>query len=95
VTEVSSEKIIIFFGGGLIKKKIPLSRVKEVKVVRNKWIYGWGIRYIINGWMWNIWGLDAVELTFNDKNAVFRIGSKNPEKLKEVIDKQLKKSINT
>lgn len=90
VTEVSSGSIKVHFGTGIIKKQISLDRVKEVKVVRNKWFYGWGIRFIINGWLWNIRGLDAIELTFKDKNSVFRIGSQEPEKLKDAIERQLK-----
>ena len=32
-----------------------------VREVRNRWIQGWGIRKISRGWMYNVWGLDAVE----------------------------------
>ena len=89
VTEIHADKITIYFGSGLIKKTIPFDKIKGVKVVRNKWYYGWGIRFIINGWLWNLWGLDAVELSFKDKNSIFRIGSQEAEKLKSAIERQL------
>ena len=33
-----------------------------ISQVRNKWYYGWGLRGIPGGWMFNVWGLDDVEL---------------------------------
>jgi hypothetical protein len=89
-TEIYSDHIRLSFGIGVISKNIELNRVKSVERVRNKWYYGWGIRFIGKGWLWNIWGLDAVELTFNDKKSVFRIGSQEADILKNRIEQQLK-----
>ena len=88
-TEVFSDQIKVSFGIGLIKKQIELKHVTEVKVVKNSWLMGWGIRYILNGWMWNIWGLKAVELHFSNKKSIFRIGSQDPVILKQKIEDQL------
>ncbi len=85
-TVVYRDRIKLSFGIGIISKNIDLKTVKSVEIVRNKWIYGWGIRYIMNGWMWNIYGLDAIELRFRNKDSIFRIGSQNPKKLKEKIE---------
>ena len=84
-THVNESKITIAFGIGLVRKSIDLSNVQSVESVRNKWYYGWGIRVIPNGWMYNIAGLQAVEIMRKDKNSVFRIGSKHPEVLRKVI----------
>jgi hypothetical protein len=62
------------------RKRIDLTGVREVRAVRNHWIYGWGIRYAPGGWMWNIWGLDAVELHLDERRR-FRIGTDEPEAL--------------
>ena len=88
-TTVYRNRIKLSFGIGMIFKNIDMSKIKNVEVVRNRWFYGWGVRFILNGWMWNIYGLDAVELTFHDKKSIFRIGSQNPKKLKEKIQEQL------
>jgi hypothetical protein len=48
--------------------------------VRNKWYYGWGVRGIPGGWMYNVWGLDAVELELASGKK-FRIGTNEPEEL--------------
>ena len=90
VVKVNSEKIYIAFGSGLIHKTIPFTRIKSVEKVRNKWFYGFGIRLIPGGQMYNVAGLDAVELKLtNGKN--FRIGTDEPDKLLEAISSQTEK----
>ena len=88
-TGVTSSEIKLTFGVGIIKKTILLHEVKAVTVVRNKWFYGWGIRYYGKGWMWNFSGLDAVELEFKNRKMRFRIGSGNAENLKLAIQSNI------
>lgn len=72
------------FGPGLIRHRIQLSEVQRVEPVRNAWWYGWGIRLTPHGWLWNVSGLDAVELTYlNGKK--FRVGTDQPARLVEAI----------
>ena len=68
------------FGPGLIRRTIPLRDIAGFQPVRNKWYYGWGIRLTPHGWMYNIAGLDAVELTLADGRH-FRVGTDEPEAL--------------
>lgn len=91
-TIVNESKITIQFGIGLIRKTINLSDIQSVDSVRNKWYYGWGIRIIPNGWLYNIAGLRAVEVIRKDKNSVLRIGSKHPEILRKVITEGILKN---
>lgn len=92
-TEIAEDSIIISFGIGLIKKRIALSSITSAKVVRNHWMFGWGIRFIGKGWMWNIWGLNAVELNLKGKKSVFRIGSQRPQELCDFINKRLNRNV--
>ena len=55
-----------------------------VTQVRNRWWWGFGIRWTPHGWMWNISGLDAVELTYHNGKK-FRIGTDEPEALLEAL----------
>jgi hypothetical protein len=72
------------FGVGLIRRRIRLEDICEAQIVRNRWWYGWGIRLTPHGWLWNVSGLNAVELTLvNGKK--FRLGTDEPEKLREVL----------
>ena len=79
--------INISYGVGLIQKKISLDQVEAVRVVRNRWYYGLGIKILKNGTLYNIHGLDAVELDIKKQNTIIRIGSGDPQKLKFEIDK--------
>lgn len=82
--EVDSNAVTCWFGLGLIRRKIDLREVRDVQAVRNRWYYGWGVRYIGNGWMFNVSGLDAVELLL-DSGKRFRIGTDQPEALRNAI----------
>jgi hypothetical protein len=52
--------------------------------VTNPWWYGWGIRLIPGGWMWNITGNQAVELKLKS-GRLLRIGTDEPEALETAI----------
>lgn len=65
------------FGFGWPRRTVVLSDITSVGVVRNRWWYGWGIRWVPNGSMYNVWGLDAVELGVGD-GRVFRVGTADP-----------------
>ena len=76
--------ITVRFGLGIIRRTIALADVAECAPVRNSWASGWGIRLIPGGWMWNVAGLDAVELRFKS-GGKFRIGTDDPEGLTAAI----------
>ncbi|MAW60528.1 MAG: hypothetical protein CMJ94_06805 [Planctomycetes bacterium] len=86
--EVTSTTIELRFGLGWVKRSIPLKKVAATEIVRNKWWYGWGIRLTPHGWMWNISGMEAVELLYTDGKC-FRIGTDDPAGLKQAIDARL------
>lgn len=86
---VDNEKIKISFGVGVISKTINIATIKSIEVVKNSWYYGWGIRLIPNGWLYNIGGSQGIELQFIDKKSVIRIGSKDSATLKKEIVKRL------
>jgi len=89
-TKVTLDSISVSFGIGLIKKRTPLSRIKKVDAVRTPWYYGWGIRIIPDGMLYNISGTDGVELRFSDTDRTLRIGSKDSSALKKEIEKRLR-----
>src|SRR5437868_5298880 len=55
---LDDETIAVRFGPGLIGKRIALAEVAACRTVRNEWWYGWGIRWIGAGWLYNVSGLD-------------------------------------
>ena len=88
VVIVADGEVTTTFGIRKPHKEIQLSNVKTVSRVRNTWIQGWGIRKISNGWMYNVWGLGAVELELVSGH-VFRIGTNEPEQLQTAISLNL------
>ena len=88
---ITENKIRLKFWIGLIRKSFLLSEIKSVKIVKNKWYYGWGIRYWFwpKMWIFNISWYDAVEIImYNDK--IYRIWTDDPENLKNEILNSIK-----
>jgi len=65
--------------------------IERCSPVRNKWYYGWGIRRLERGWMYNVSGLDAVEICMKN-GKIYRIGTDEPETLCNFIQERLTKS---
>lgn len=82
--EVGREAVAVRFGLGLVRRLIPLSKVKAVTVVHNPWYYGWGIRYIGGGWLFNVSRTAAVELRL-ETGARFRVGTDAPHELAQAL----------
>jgi len=72
------------YGPGLIRKYIPLATVRGVRTVRTSWWQGWGIRLTSDGWLFNVSGLDAVEVELADGKRI-RIGTDEPQALAAAI----------
>src|SRR5260221_2757796 len=89
-TKIAVDVITVSFGIGLIRRRIEIKRIKSVEQVKNPWYYGWGIKSIPNGMLYNISGSHAVELRFNDTEKVVRIGTKDSTKLKQEIVRRIK-----
>ncbi|MEM6927610.1 MAG: hypothetical protein AAF602_11815, partial [Myxococcota bacterium] len=72
--------LTVRFGPGPLRRRIALDRIAAFGTVVNSPLWGWGIRLVPGGWMWNVSGLQAVELRFHD-GAVFRVGTDEPDAL--------------
>lgn len=82
--EVTDAEIRLRFGPGLIRKGFPLGTIADARAVRNRWYHGWGIRTLPRVWLYNVSGLDAVEIQMTD-GAVHRIGTDEPAALLDAI----------
>ena len=83
-TEVHAGYVQCTFGLGLVRRRVFLRDISVATVVRSSPFYGWGLRWIPNGWLWNVAGLDAVELQLSSGRR-FLIGTDEPEKLAAAI----------
>lgn len=72
--EVSATEVTWYFGPGLWGYSLPRSEIRNVAVVRNSWMNGLGIRVAPGFRLYNVEGLDAVQLRLKD-GTITRIGS--------------------
>ena len=89
-TIVTDEYVKVYFGSGLIQRKIYLSQIIEAKAIQNSFVLGWGIRLGVGFVMWNVSGFQSIELTLKNKNWKFRIGTDKPDELFHAIESAIK-----
>jgi hypothetical protein len=85
---VSNDHVEIRFGIGMIRKQFNVDNIKTATIVKNKWYYGWGIRLTPHGWLYNVSGLDAVEILMHNGKQ-YRIGTDQPNELHNAINSVL------
>ena len=47
------------FGVGLVRKRIPLSRIRHFSRTRTRWYHGWGIHFAPGGMIYNVIAADS------------------------------------
>lgn len=82
--EIDATHLTFRFGIGLIRQRIPLAEIVAVKPVRNTWLYGWGIHRTPHGWLYNVSGWEAVEITLVTGKR-FRLGTDEPQRLARML----------
>ena len=85
---VDDTDVVAQFGIGLIRIRIPLADVRSFEAVRSPWYYGWGVRLIPGGWLYNVAGFSAVDFTRRDGRHM-RIGTPEPEALYSAVAARL------
>jgi hypothetical protein len=82
--EVNDNELRWYFGPGLLTYRLPLNEIKDVAVVRNHWWNGFGIWMARGFRLYNVSGLDAVELRVGPDD-VRRIGTDDPQGLSDAL----------
>jgi hypothetical protein len=67
-----------------------IADIQSCKAVRNNPLSGIGIRMIPGGWLYNVSGLKAIELTFKNKKSKVRIGTDKPGEIAELLSGMIK-----
>jgi hypothetical protein len=82
--EVTPTELAWFFGPGVLRKSVPRTAIMSATPVVNKWWWGWGIHLTPRGWLYNIGGLEAVEIALRDGKTL-RIGSNETASLARAL----------
>jgi hypothetical protein len=78
--EVTESEFLWRFGPGLWRYRIARAEIDSVRIVRNAWWNGFGVRMRPGFRLYNVEGLDAVELRLKTGD-VCRVGSDDPSGL--------------
>ncbi|SMP66684.1 hypothetical protein SAMN06295888_11448 [Desulfonatronum zhilinae] len=89
---ITSSVLTAAFTPGWPRKVERLENIAQAHVVRNPWYYGWGIRLTPHGTLYNVSGLDAVEIR-TKQGKTFRIGTDEPEALVQAIQRATGRSV--
>lgn len=68
------------FSARLLGRRLNLDAIHSERIVRNPWYYGWGIHATPEGWVYNVSGVKAVEVTLRDGRR-YRIGTDEPDEM--------------
>jgi hypothetical protein len=86
---VDDGAVRLAFGLEALRREVSLDQIAEARRVRNAWYSGWGVRVIPNGRLYNVGGLDAVELQL-DNGRVVRVGTDEPDVLLAAVQRALR-----
>ena len=89
--DIDDRRLLLKMGIGLIRRTIPLSAIHAFAPVTNRWYYGWGVRFTPYGMLYNVSGLRAVEILFDNGRRV-RIGTDEPEALVRALSDATRKA---
>ena len=78
--EIGDNELRWHFGPGLWTYRLPLDDIQSVATVQNQWWNGFGIRIAPGFTLYNVSGLDAVEIKLKS-GEVSRIGTDDPQGL--------------
>ncbi len=70
----------------MIHKRFDLRDVRECLAVTNPFWYGWRIRWTPHGWLYNVSGGRAVDLSMRNGKH-YRIGTDAPEDLVKAVQR--------
>ena len=87
--EINGKELRWYFGPGFWTYRLPLEEIETVAAVRNHWWNGFGIRMRPGFRLYNVSGLDAVELRLRTGD-VRRIGTDDPQGLSAALNSRVR-----
>jgi hypothetical protein len=89
---VDAQQITLIYGIGLIRIRLYPKEVLQVKSIKIPWYHGFGIRVVSKGMLYNISGLNGVELNYVEQKPgqastqkIVWLGSNDAYALQEAI----------
>lgn len=86
--ELSDSFLSWYFGPGLIRKHVATTEIKDAIVTKSRLVHGWGVHFTSKGWLYNVSGFDAVQITLKS-GKTFLLGSDEPEQLCSALQRAI------
>ena len=86
--EVNDQELVSYFGPGVWRKRVPLSDIAAATRTASTPFEGWGIRITPRGMLYNVSGLDDVEIGLAGGES-FRLGTDEPDRLVAAIEEHM------
>ena len=82
---VDNTSVSFKLGIGIFDKSYKIVDIESCEPVVDSFLNGWGIHKITGGWLYNVSGFRAIELTFKDADKIVRIGTNKGDEITELI----------
>ncbi len=86
--ELSEGSLSWQFGPGLLRKQVASGELTNAVVTETRLIHGWGVHLTRNGWLYNVSGFGAVQITLRS-GKTFLLGSDEPEQLCSALQRAI------
>ena len=92
LTTVVTDRYFAFrFGIGLVRRAIPLDRIRDVTVGRSRWYEGWGVHWTRRGMLYNVGGFAVVAIELEGGRRL-RVGSDDAVRLRGAIARAVERA---
>ncbi len=85
---VTTQAVEWRFGIGLLRGHVDLSDIGAILPTRTSIATGWGIRRTRRGWLYNVSGLDALEIRQKSGKILF-LGTDEPKTLQRALERAI------
>jgi len=83
---VTDRSVAWWFTLPALGRRVALEDIESVSAVRTSFLEGWGIHLTWHGWVWNVSGFNAVQITLRSGTR-FAIGTSEPQVLIDAVQR--------
>jgi hypothetical protein len=81
---VSDRALAWWFGIPAIGRRVALGDIESVVAIKTSIFEGWGIHLTWHGWVWNVSGFNAVQITLRSGTR-FAVGTPEPQAVIDAV----------
>ena len=81
---VTERHMMWFFGVSGIGRSVPISQITSIRAIKTNILEGWGIHLTWHGWVWNVSGFNAVQITLQSGTR-FAVGTPEPQAVIDAV----------